>query len=632
MFVLGTAGHIDHGKSSLVRAMTGIDPDRLPEEKSRGLTIDLGFAWTQLPSGTEIGIIDVPGHERFVRNMAAGAGGINAAMLVIAADDGWMPQTQEHLAILQLLGLQHGFVALTKIDLVDKDWRDLVTIDIEEKLRGSFLENCPIIPVSATTGEHVDNVIAEIDAIATTLGDVDDIGKTRLFIDRSFILTGIGVVVTGTSRGGGFVTGSDAYHVPSNKKLRLRTVQAHGKQVDRVGPGSRVAVNVGGIDQENIRRGDVITSFPMPSPAYYIAAKITNLSDSIVPLTEGRHVLLILGTTETTGIIRPFPDKGILPGQSDFAIIKVEQPLAAFVGDRFILRLPTPPVTVGGGLIVDILDLYPRRKLLPHLRDHLDHRDTTSIESLVLTELNKAIMTERRDLLKLCNFSDHDIQQTIDNLISSKTLIAGGDRVGVTERVQPIIEAIIKELEKTHRNKSYLPGLTAETITSRVKMGQAPSFIYLLEYMTAQGNIERTRQYYHLPGFSPHLGENMKHEAEQIQHMLQSAGHAYPEYAEIKSKFPDGERTIRFLRDQGRLISISDTYIILADLWEDVMAFVRSKLNKDNMLALAEFRDRFQTSRKYALPVLEHLDQLGITRREGDIRVKGPHFDDTAAS
>lgn len=628
MFVLGTAGHIDHGKSSLIQAMTGINPDRLPEEQARGMTIDLGFAWLRLPSGGEIGLIDVPGHERFVRNMVAGAGGIHAAMLVVAADDGWMPQTREHFDILRLLDIRHGLVALTKIDLVDKEWRELVAADIRTHLAGTFLAEAPIIPVSSVTKEGVEDVVAAIDAIARRLQAVADTGKARLFIDRVFVLTGIGVVVTGTSRGGGFSAEADVHHFPSGDKVRIRALQSHEKTVTAVGAGYRMAANLGGTTRESVSRGDVLTGFPYTKRPTFLAVRVRNLPDSNIVLDEGRRVLFILGTTETEAVIRPFEDRGIRPGADGLAIIKTAHPVAAFVGDNFILRLPTPQVTIGGGRVLDLLDQYPRRRDLAGFVDSLTARDTGGLHEMVMTELRKRFFTPQDEMLFYADFSDREIRAAVDTLTAEGDIVRHGNHLGAAARIAELQKTITAQLKNVHDEASYLKGLTADDLARRVGLLPGEQWQLLLDYLEQNRMIGRSQQFYRLAEFAATLDPKMKAEADRIMAATERAGHNYPTPEELEAQFPGSRKTVKFLRDQKSLVAVAGQYVTTAAIWKSIIAYIEEKLERDGRLTLAEFRDRFGSSRKYALPVLEYLDRVGVTRREDDVRVKGGRYDE----
>lgn len=628
MFVLGTAGHIDHGKSSLIKAMTGIDPDRLPEEKERGMTIDLGFAWLNLPDGERVGFVDVPGHERFVRNMVAGAGGVNAAMLVVAADDGWMPQTQEHFDILRLLDIKYGLVAVTKMDLVERDWLELVIADVAAKVAGSFLEGAPIIPVSSTTGEGVDKVVAAVGEISRDIKAVEDIGKARLFIDRAFVLTGIGVVVTGTSRGGGFSADTDVYHFPGGKRIKIRSLQSHEEKVDRIGPGARVAINLSGVDREGINRGDVITGFDYLLRPNFLTVHISNLPSSTIVLKEGRKVLVIHGTTETEAVIRPFDDGGIKPGADGLAIIKTDDPLAAFIGDRFVLRLPTPQVTIGGGMVLDILDRYPRRKELPPMAGYLNRRLAGDLTELIRTELAKRYFVAESGFLTYTNYSTQQVEQGIGELLASGEAARFDGNLLLTANISDLTDSIRRELEKTHAAKSYLKGMTAEELIRKLRIRDQEQFLLLLKYLENSGALGRSRQFYHVPGFTPTLDEKLTRQAESILKASTEAGHNYLSFAEIESQFPGSRKTLDFLFEERRLRAIGSQFVMPESTWKEIIAYIQQAVDGPGKFTVADFRDRFGSSRKYALPVLEYLDRINITRREGDYRIKGADYDE----
>ncbi len=362
MFVIGTAGHVDHGKSALVLALTGIDPDRLPEEKKRGMTIDLGFAWLSLPDGTEVGIVDVPGHERFVKNMIAGVGGIDAALLVIAADDGWMPQTQEHLEILELLGIKEGIVVINKIDLVKEDWLNLIEDDIKNKLKGTPFEKAVVVRTSAIQKTGVEELSKQIQNLISRLKARKDIGKPRLYIDRVFTMSGMGTVVTGTLIDGSLKIGQEVEIAPEGIKTRIKNLQIYKKQVEAAGPGTRVAMNLIGVEKEKIKRGDVVINPGTAILTNFLDVKVTVLPDAPFSLRHGSDLLFMLGTSEILGRMTLLNADQLKPGQAGFARLKLKEQLLARVGDHFILRLPSPPRTLGGGLGAGCLPLKTQKE------------------------------------------------------------------------------------------------------------------------------------------------------------------------------------------------------------------------------------------------------------------------------
>jgi len=549
-------------------------------------------------------------------------------MLVVAADDGWMPQTQEHFDILRLLDVKYGLVAITKIDLVERDWLDLVIADVAAKVAGSFLEGAPIIPVSSTTGEGVEKVVAAVMDIGKHLKRVEDIGKSRLFIDRAFVLTGIGVVVTGTSRGGGFSADSDVYHFPAGKRIKIRTLQSHEEKVDRVGPGARLAINLSGVDRDGIKRGDVITGFDYLLRPTFLAVHISNLNSSTISLKEGRKVLIIHGTTETEAIMRPFDDAGIKPGADGLAIIKTDDPLAAFVGDHFIIRLPTPQVTIGGGMVLDLLDRYPRRKELPAMAANLNRRRGGSLDELIRTELAKRYLVPKAGFLTYTNHSSDQIEQAVGELLSHGEGAAFDGNLVLAANIADLTDRIIREVKKIHAAKSYLKGMTAEELIRVLRIRDQEQFLLLLKYLESAGTLGRSRQFYHLPDFTPALDDKLSQQADAIVKASQAAGHNYLTFAEIESKFPGSRKTLDFLFEEKRLRAVGSQFVMPESTWKEIIAYIEQAINSQGKFTVADFRDRFGSSRKYALPVLEYLDRVNITRRDGDYRVKGADFNE----
>ena len=388
MFVIGTAGHIDHGKSALVLKMTGIDPDRLPEEKERGMTIDLGFAWLDLPSGRSIGLVDVPGHERFVRNMVAGVGGIDAVIFVVAADDGWMPQSDEHFGIIKLLGVKTGLVALTKKDLVDDEMLELQIDDIRGHLKGSVLENNPIIPVSSVTGEGVAEIPNALDSLLTDNLQRPDIGAARLFIDRKFTIQGMGTVVTGTLLEGELKLDQQVELQPSGKIARIRKLQTHKKEIEIAAPGSRVAVNLAGIEKSEVNRGMAICASGTVNPTPKIACEIRLLENSKYPLKNSSEISFLLGTADIIARVYLLETDLLKPGEKSLARINLKNPVAAKFGDQFILRRISPQDTIGGGVVLDTETFAGRKDKKLQIRVLEERRDLLP-ESIVLSDLVK---------------------------------------------------------------------------------------------------------------------------------------------------------------------------------------------------------------------------------------------------
>ena len=353
MFVVGTAGHIDHGKSALVKALSGIDPDRLPEEKLRGLTIDLGFAWFNLPSGEPVGVVDVPGHERFIKNMVAGVGGIDAVMMIIAADDGWMPQTKEHLDILSLLEIKTGIVVLTKVDLVDEEIVELQKDDIATHLKSTFLEGAPIVSFSAKTNMGKDDVLNALQTVLSKNIERHNCGSPRLYIDRSFMIKGMGTVVTGTLMEGPIEAGQELEICPAKQKVRARGLQTHKKSIETAQPGSRLAVNLTGAGKDDAKRGSALVLPGHFEPADTLGVKIKMLPGVKNPLKNAGEVLFLLGTSIAHAKLKLFGRKMLKGGEEDFAVLHLDNEICCRIGDKFIIRRLSPAITVAGGTVLD---------------------------------------------------------------------------------------------------------------------------------------------------------------------------------------------------------------------------------------------------------------------------------------
>ncbi|HYM67778.1 MAG TPA: selenocysteine-specific translation elongation factor, partial [Patescibacteria group bacterium] len=456
-FVVGTAGHIDHGKSTLIHALTGIDPDRLAEEKRRGMTIDLGFAHMSLPSGREIGIVDVPGHARFIRNMLAGAQGIDAVLLIVAADEGVMPQTREHLDIVDLLEIRRGIAVLTKTDLVDAEWLELVTAELAAALRGTAMHGAPVIGVSATTGKGVPELVAAMDELLESAVPRPDLDRPRLPIDRVFTMSGFGTVVTGTLAGGTLSTGDELEVVPGGRPVRVRGLQRHNRKVASAQPGDRVAANLIGIDKAELARGDVVARPGTVETTRRVDARIRSVASLARPLRHGDELLLHVGTAEVACRLIMLSGDELPPGAEGWVQLYLERPIAAEVHDRVVLRLPSPAVTVGGGTIVDVT---PRK--------HSRH-DSAVRESLIRREAGDVLQEELRKyprgvtvsaLLKATQSPAADIGR-----LNARRL---GDWIFSHEAWLDLSARATRELEAFHAAHPLRPGMFREELRSRL--------------------------------------------------------------------------------------------------------------------------------------------------------------------
>ena len=501
MFVLGTAGHIDHGKSALVQALTGIDPDRLAEEKERGMTIDLGFAWLKLPSGREIGIVDVPGHERFVRHMLAGSGGIDLAMLVVAANEGVMPQTREHLAILNLLGISRGVVALTKKDLVDGEWLDLVRLEVEELLKDTTLAGAPIIPVSSITREGIPELLATIDRLLESTEPRQDKGRPRLPVDRVFSIAGAGTVVTGTLIDGSLVAGQEIEIVPSGLKSRLRGLQTHRSQVTTAKPGSRVAANLTGVTTAQVQRGDILTKPDWLMPTTFLSARLHILANARHPLKNNAERQVYILAAEATVQIRLLDAEELKPGESGWVQLILDRAMPVVDGDHFVIRSTTE--TLGGGVIVDA---HARR--LPRLNtdtiESLKVRERGSPADLVLVLLDSKRFLEQSEVLAQVSLPSDEVVKVIDALKAQGLVWRLGQSLLISvSGWNDVVAELRKVTQEYHGKFPTRAGIPRVELANRLKLSKhAP---VLLEKLVADGVLVDEGMAVRLPEFAVRL-------------------------------------------------------------------------------------------------------------------------------
>ncbi len=628
MFIIGTAGHIDHGKSSIVRRLTGTDPDRLPEEQSRGMTIDLGFAFLTTASGQEIGFIDVPGHERFVRNMIAGAGGIDAVMLVIAADDGWMPQSQEHFQIVRLLGVRNGIIVINKCDLAEKDWLDLLEIEIREKCAGSFLESASTIRVSAENGAGFDELNrAIVDIVAHVDGD-RDIGTARLYIDRSFHRPGMGGVVTGTLRDGSLRLGQTVTVWPGMKQAKVRTMQSRGKSIEMARPGQRTAVSFTGIEKSDLMRGGAITG--RRDLSYFRDHSILSLSlellkESPVAVNNRRRLLLIVGTIEVTGEVRVYDTDAIQPGSDGIVFFIPDEPVFALAGDHFVVRLPTPMVTIGGGRILDHLSRVPRRKDYGACK-YLTTRVNWQVEDVIVSELQK-LGVERRDaLLTEAAFSRAKLEASLDQLLAGDDIGQLGAYVYHRDRLRALADVLYRKLFDRLKESSHVRGLTAEELYG---LSEYPRWQIdlIIRVLIDEGRIVIDGEVIKLAGHQVSLSGEVKKAYEEIVRMLRADPYAPPALPALSKKGKAYRDAIGYILTTGEGYKCGTEFVFLMSVWNEIVNFVKNRLDETQRLAVADLRNEFGFSRKFVIPILEETDRIGFTRREGDIRVKGERLD-----
>jgi selenocysteine-specific elongation factor len=614
MYVLGTAGHIDHGKSLLVKALTGIDPDRLREEKERGMTIELGFAWLKLPSGREVSIVDVPGHERFVRHMLAGVGGIDLALLIIAANEGVMPQTREHLAILDLIGVKRGIVVITKRDLVDDELLSLVRMEIEELIASTTLAGAPIVAVSALTGAGLPELISAIDKLLDATEPRPDLGRLRLPIDRIFTMAGAGTVVTGTLIDGSLAVGQEVEIVPSGLKSRIRGLQTHKSKIDKAVPGNRVAANLVGVTTSQLQRGDVVTKPGWLPPTALLTVKLELISYLKRPLRHGAEVSFHSLAAEAMAKVRLLEGDELRPGDATWAQLSLERPLAVIDGDRYIIRSPIE--TLGGGGVIDARARRLRR-FRPEVIENLKVREGGTDADIVLALLEAGQPLEYSALVGRCHLSAGKAAAAIESLIGSGRIIAAGegDRLMLLTASgwRRLRDRAVAAFTDYHKKYPARPGMPRAELRTRLKLGDFTAMA--VENFVKQGVLVEESGHLRLPGHRVQLTPAQQSKIDVFIKSLVASPYSPP-----SELIPEPD-LLNMLIAQGRVVKVSDNVVFAAPVYREMVAKITGRIRDRGRITLGEVRDMFGTSRKYAQALLEYLDGEKVTRRVGDDRV-----------
>lgn len=629
--IVGTAGHIDHGKTTLVKALTGIDTDRWKEEKERGITIDLGFAYFDLPSGRRAGIVDVPGHERFIKNMLAGAGGIDIVVLVVAADEGIMPQTLEHLNILSLLETKQGIVALTKVDMVDPEWLELVLDDVHDRLQHTFLANAPVIPVSAVTRQGLDELVATIDRMTGEVGARDEHLPFRLPIDRVFSITGFGTVVTGTMIAGTITAGERAEVHPGSQETRIRSVQVHGKKVEQGFAGQRVAVNVTGLEVGDLKRGDVLGAQGLLSPTLMLDVRLQLLKDAEKPLENRERLRLYTGTSEVFCRAVLLDSELLMPGETALVQLRLEEPVAVLGGDRFVVRTYSPMYTVGGGTILDAHPKKRKRFKQEGLEELLRRESGGDIEILNQTLLQHSDEFPSEDeLFRLAGRPAEGLTEALEQLqaedVAVVLTIDGRSYYVHAEYLQKTGDRAQKALRDFHGRYPLRSGMPKEELRSRLsRHAQSKLFNSLLTLLAGEGRLVVRSGVVAAPDFQVEFrGANADLRCKVLE-MLALDPFSPPDLAELAEQLREGpdrmNELVNALDNLGEVVKVSGDIALTADAFQQAKQKVVGTIRQKGSLTLADLRDALQTSRKYALPILEYLDAQRVTVRKGDVRV-----------
>lgn len=617
MRVIGTAGHVDHGKSTLVHALTGIDPDRLPEEKRRGMTIDLGFAWCQLPRSGMVSIVDVPGHERFIHHMLAGVGGIDTALLVIAADEGPMPQTREHLAILDLLQVPAGVIAVTKTDLVDAEWLALVMDEIEQVIKETCLAGSALVPVSAQTGEGLERLRAALDASVQSTPPPIDRARAYLPIDRVFSVAGFGTVVTGTLHDGTLAVGQDVDIVPRQRHTRIRGLQVHRERVESASPGQRVAVNLVGIDVGDISRGDMLAKPGMVVPAQYLDVHLRALPSNPQPLAHNLRLSVHLGAAEVPGRLALLNTDDLAAGATAWAQLRLSRPIAAVVGQRVVVRIASPSATVAGGVVARTQTRRQRRfnTAIVQELERLISTDSADRVYQVLTEQKYATPDH---IAQLTHLPLADVEEVLIALERSGRCVALPGAWCDMYYWRGISRAIEQMLADFHHAFPLRSGQLSEHV--RIAFSISPRlWPDYLARLRAEGTIGTAHDRLFLASHTPRWTPQQRSEADRILGTLRAAPFAPPSYADMN---PDAV-VLDALCEQGTVVRLSDTLLIAADAYHEMVERILTTIDSVGSITVAQTRDMFESSRRLVLALLDYLDSLHITRRVGDARVRG---------
>ena len=625
MRVIGTAGHVDHGKSALIAALTGIHPDRLIEEQEREMTIDLGFAWLTLPGGEEVGIVDVPGHRDFIENMLAGVGGIDAALLVIAADEGIMPQTREHLAILDLLQINTGIVVMTKIDLVDdSDWLDLTEGDIRTALHGTALQEAPILRVSSRTKAGFPELLKQLSLLLQNTAPRPDLGRPCLPVDRVFSIAGFGTVVTGTLTNGSLTIGEEVEILPSGLRGRIRGLQTHKKKEEVAVPGSRTAINLSGVDLEQIQRGDLVARPDQYHATQRLDVRFRLLTEAVSPLHHHSEVKLFLGTSETIADVRLLGAEILNPGETGWLQLELHQPVVAIRGDRYILRRPSPSETLGGGTVIDPFPKARHKRfdtdVIKRLESLLNGTPTEVLlqASLVLGPV--AI----KEVVAHSHLEFQLAEAAVEELTTTRQFVCLDDGpwtmdsvVLVASKWSELKESVATALANYHEIYPLRRGIPREELKSRLKLPPRV-FGLALHKLAVQGLLTEGDRWAALPEHRVRFSPFQQVKVDRLMERFASAPHAPPSIKECQAEV--GEEIFKTLVEFGDLVTVSNEVVFRKTDYESMVEKIRQTLQQKGQVTLAEVRDLFNTSRRYIQALMEHLDNVGMTIREGDFR------------
>ncbi|MBU3947468.1 MAG: selenocysteine-specific translation elongation factor [Proteobacteria bacterium] len=627
--VLGTAGHIDHGKTSFVKAMTGINTDRLKEEQLRGITIELGFAWLDLPNGIRIGIVDVPGHEKFVKNMVAGATGIDLVAMIIAADEGVMPQTKEHMEICQLLGIKFGIVVLTKIDLVDEEWLELVTDDIKKFVRGTFLDDAPVVPVSAATGQGIAEFIDVLSELSPKISGRSSSGLFRLPVDRVFSMKGFGTVITGTLISGRVQVGDMIMIYPSGITSKVRGIQVHNESVTEAVAGMRTAINFQGLEKASVNRGEVVSTPAALIPTFMLDVSLHFLSSNKKPLKNRTRIRFHAGTSEIPGNLILLDREELLPGEDAVVQLRLDTPVAVVKDDRFVIRSVSPVRTIAGG---QILNPVPgkHKRFKAEVTEGLE-----SLSELLPEELVSYYVAQSgfkgvsiSELKVMTNISEKQLDSNLQNLLSKKNIVLADkeNRIYLHQNVLNDLKLETNNfLDTYHKANPLKAGMPKEELKSKMPAFLNPKYFNLIiNQMIKESEILLDEDTVRLKGHKVSLGEDQSQIKIKITKIYENGGLTPPFLKdlieELKIDSAKAKDVLMLLVNEGVIIKIKEDFYINSEHINKLKNTVVEFLKKNGEMSAPQFKDMTGASRKYLIPLLEYFDSKNVTIRIGDIR------------
>ncbi len=623
-FIVGTAGHIDHGKTSLVKALTGIDTDRLKEEKIRGITIETGYAYLKIPEkNITIGIIDVPGHEKFIKNMVSGIFGIDVLMLIISADESVMPQTVEHLEICKLLGIKRGFIVVTKIDLVDKDLLEIVKDDIKKLVKGTFLENSPIFFVSSVTNEGIPELKNYLIELATKISTEKPISSIfRLPVDRVFTLKGFGTIVTGTTLSGKIRVGDSVEILPENLNSKIRSIQVHETPVEEAKAGQRTALNLQGVEKDEIKRGSVVVQKGYFSCSKFIYAKLFYLNSNKKPLKNRIHLKFHIGTDVIPSEIILFDKKELKPGEETYCLFKLAHETLCLIGDKFIIRSFDDKFTLGGGTVI-----YPTNEKLKIQNFFKElSLDLKKVISAII-KINGKNLTTFNELLGKINAQKEKILNKVKNLKEKGEIIEIEKEFFIHREIYEALKTKTIEIIKNfHRKNPELFGIQKEELKTKVEIENIKLFNSIIDELLKEGKIFTENEAVKLKEFQIKLDDKKIKILEKIENLIIDGRLKPPSIKEISERLNLAEKNVstylNILQKEGKIVKISPEIFISKKIYDEVKKNLIDFLKKNGEISIKEFKEKIApTSRKYIIPLLEHFDSIKLTMRVGDKRV-----------